>query len=158
MTQTKLKMRIVIIHMLAAVTCVTTQAVQAAPKCNISATGVNFGNYNVFSNIPNDSGIGSITIDCKGGGGNPTYPVTLDTGQSGSYINRSMNSGSNQLSYNLYTSSARNVIWGDGSGGSSIMQIPEKATTSLSIFGRIPAGQDAAVGIYSDSITATVIF
>lgn len=135
-----------------------SQPLFAAPSCSFnSASAVSFGNYNVFDALPNNNGVGSIRIRCVGGGG-PTFVVTLSTGQSNSYAMRFMNSGVNRLNYNLYTSTARSVIWGNGSGGSSVMSVSRNATTTLSIFGQIPAGQDASVGVYSDSIVTTVNF
>lgn len=130
----------------------------AAASCIFnSSAAVSFGSYNVFSPLPNNNGIGSLVIQCKGGGG-PTFSVTLSAGTSNSYATRVMMNGANTLNYNLYTSTARSVIWGDGTGGSSIIAVGRNSTTTLSIFGQIPAGQDAAVGIYTDSIITTITF
>ncbi len=135
---------------------VAPQSSVAAPSCSFtSVSAVNFGIYNVFATVANNSGVGSLTIKCQGGGA-ATFVVTLGTGQSHNYTSRVMKKGADTLNYNLYTSSARNLIWGDGSGGSSTMTAGRNTTTTLSIFGQIPAGQDAAIGIYSDNITATV--
>ncbi len=128
-------------------------AVHAA-NCSIATTSVAFGTYDVFAASPNDSGTGTVTVDCKGSSGE----VTLSTGQSGVYASRKMTSGANALSYNLYTSAARSTIWGDGTGGSSSITAGKNATTTLTVYGRIPAGQDAAAGTYTDSVTATVTF
>jgi len=125
-----------------------------AASCTISTTPVSFGIYNVFAMTPNNNGIGSLTIVCSTDAGN----VALSTGQSNNYAARVMRSGANPLTYNLYTSAARTTVWGDGSGGSRVMRAAEKATTIFSIYGQIPAGQDAAVGAYSDNIIATVTF
>jgi len=129
----------------------------AATKCTISSiTSVNFGTYDVFSTRSNNNGIGSVTIDCQGGG--PNLLVTLSSGQSNSYVSRIMRSNRNSLSYNLYTSAARNIIWGDGTGGSSTMMANKNSTTTLNVFGQIAAGQDVAVGTYTDIITTIIIF
>jgi spore coat protein U-like protein len=129
----------------------------AATRCAISSiSSVDFGTYNVFSTFSNNNGIGSITIDCQGGGTN--LLVTLSAGQSNTYVSRSMRSGGNSMGYNLYISAARNVVWGDGTGGSSTMMVNKNSTTMLSIFGQIPAGQDVAVGNYSDNITTIINF
>jgi spore coat protein U-like protein len=129
----------------------------AAPACSfVSETPVSFGVYDVFSAAPNNNGVGNLVIRCSGGGG--PFAVTLSTGQSNSYVSRLMRSGSNQLTYNLYISAARTVVWGNGSGGSSPVSVAKNRTDTLSIFGHIPAGQDAAVGFYTDNINATVSF
>ena len=139
----------------AAVCALLSQAALAA--CTISATAVSFGGYDVFAATPNNNGVGSMNIVCTKGK-SPPFAVRLSTGQSNSYASRLMNSGADSMNYNLYTSAARTVVWGDGTGGSSVMTAAERSTTALSIFGQIPAGQDAAVGAYSDSITAMVTF
>jgi spore coat protein U-like protein len=137
---------------------VLSQPLFAASSCSFtSITAVSFGTYNVFSALPNTGGVGSINIHCQSGGG-PSLVVTLSTGQSNTYSSRVMRSGSNSLNYNLYTSATRTVVWGDGTGGSSVMTAPNNITTTLSVFGQIPAGQDATVGTYADSITVVVNF
>jgi len=129
----------------------------AATSCAIdSVTPVNFGTYNVFSAFTNNNGIGSITIRCQGGGS--IFIVSLSSGQSNSYVSRLMRSGGSTLNYNLYTSAARIMVWGDGTGGSSTMTVNRNSTTTLSVFGQIPAGQDAAVGTYTDNITTIINF
>jgi spore coat protein U-like protein len=129
----------------------------AATRCAISSiTSVDFGTYNVFSTLSNNHGIGSITIDCQDGVSN--LLITLSRGQSNTYVLRTMKSGGNSLGYNLYTSAARNVVWGDGTGASNTMTVNKNGTTTLSVFGQIPAGQDVAVGTYSDNITTIINF
>ena len=133
-------------------------AAWADTACSFNAVvGVNFGTYSVLATSANDNGVGSLRIKCQGGGA-PSFVVGLSTGQSFSYVTRVLKSGTNSLNYNLYTNSTRSLIWGDGSGGSSTRAVARNTTTTLSVFGRIAAGQDAAVGIYVDSIVATVNF
>jgi spore coat protein U-like protein len=133
------------------------QATLAGPACTFTSEApVSFGTYDVFAEHPNNNGVGNLVIRCSGGNG--PFVVTLSTGQSNNYVSRLMRSGSNALNYNLYTSTARTVIWGNGSGGSSTVSVSKNNTWTLSIFGHIPAGQDAAVGIYTDNINVTVYF
>lgn len=130
---------------------------QAAQSCSFSAiNSVSFGVYDVNSPLNNNNGVGSLNIRCQGGGSSAT--VTLSTGQSNRYSSRQMKSGSDSLNYNLYTSATRTVVWGNGMGGSSTMSADPNSNTTLSIFGMIPANQDAAVGIYTDSMTAIINF
>jgi spore coat protein U-like protein len=134
------------------------QPLPAWASCSfISVTDVGFGTYNVFDALPNTSGVGSITIKCQGGPGY-AYDITLSTGQSHSFASRLMKSGANSLSYNIYTSATRSIVWGDGTAGSSTQSAYKNNTTTLSLFGQIPAGQDVANGIYTDNLIATVIF
>ncbi|MBK6592181.1 MAG: spore coat protein U domain-containing protein [Burkholderiales bacterium] len=132
-------------------------ALLAKPSCTFSSGApVNFGNYEIFATLPNNFGVGSIRVDCKGGGG--PFKVTLSTGQSHTFAMRKMQSGPNTLDYNLYTSAGRSVVWGDGSGTSGVMFATKNTSSNFYIFGQIPALQDAAAGTYSDNITATVNF
>lgn len=142
----------------AAFVALVPQASSAATSCTFtSVSPVSFGVYDIFATSPNNNGVGSITIDCQGSG-NDNFDVTLSTGQSHSYTTRVMRSGSNRLNYNLYTSADRSAVWGDGHGGSQRRTVRKNKATTLSIFGQIPAGQDAAVGTYADPIVATVTF
>lgn len=127
-----------------------------AQTCSFTTvTSVNFGAYNPFSATP-DNSVGALTVACTGNGG-PTPTISLSKGNSSTY-SRFMQSGVNQMLYNLYTNAARTQVWGDGSSGTTTVQVPKKATTSVNVYGQIPAGQDVAVGSYTDSIVATVNF
>jgi|JI10StandDraft_1071094.scaffolds.fasta_scaffold282357_2 spore coat protein U-like protein len=134
-----------------------SSALLAKPSCNFTmGAPANFDLYAVFATMPNNSGVGSITIDCQGGGG--PFKVMLSTGQSNTFSVRTMRSGPNTLHYNLYTSAARSGVWGDGSGASGVMFASRNTRSNFYIYGQIPALQDAAVGTYSDNIIATVDF
>jgi spore coat protein U-like protein len=144
--------------LIASLVAVSAQASLADTSCRFTSVDpVSFGAYDIFSTLPNNNGVGSLTIDCKGSG-NDNFQVGLSTGQSHSYAMRVMSSGSNRLNYNLYTSADRSVVWGDGHGSSQVMTVRKNKATTLSVFGQIPAGQDAAVGTYTDPIMATVTF
>ena len=119
-----------------------------------TVSGVNFGAYNVFTTTP-DNSIGSIQIICAP---RANVLVTLSTGQSGAFTTRTLKSGANTINYNLYTDSTYTSIWGDGTGVSSSVQVQNLASTTLNIYGQIPALQDVAIGSYTDNITVTITF
>jgi spore coat protein U-like protein len=96
-----------------------------------------------------------MSIKCSGGANSV---ISLSAGQSNNYASRVMRSGVNSLNYNLYTSAARDLVWGDGSGGSTVISTGKNAGITLNIFGQIPAGQDAATGVYIDNISVTINF
>jgi len=63
------------------------------------------------------------------------------------------------LAYNLYLDSTRLTIWGDGTGGTGTFSgMGTGSDVGTTVYGRIPAGQNVAVGTYSDLITVTVTF
>jgi spore coat protein U-like protein len=127
----------------------------ALASCQFSSVSdVNFGAYNVFSRSPNQNGVGSLRIKCQGDGKAAT--VMLSNGRSQSFTPRTLRSGAYSLNYNLYTSAARTVVWGDGSAGTSTMAAGKNGNSVLDIFGSIPEGQDPAVGNYVDSIVVTI--
>ena len=141
----------------------------AAVTCSVSTPGIAFGAYDVFAAAPiNANGTLKLTCSLSLGDGPTTvrYKYSLSTGSSGSFVQRDMQSGANKLGYNLYTSNAYSVVWGDGTGtsatiSSSMRLTPGNPTDSdtRTVYGRIPALQDAGVGPnYLDNVTVTVTF
>ena len=127
---------------------------RAEANCTISTTSVAFGTYNVFSATPRDAN-GTVQISCTP---REDIQVTLGRGSSSVFNPRTLRSGTNILNYNLFRDAARTQIWGDGTGGTFIVTGNNVRNTTLTVFGRVPAAQDAAVGNYSDTVVATVVF
>ena len=130
-----------------------------AGQCNITATPVSFGNYNVFSASPLDA-TGTLNISCnipprKGGA---TVMVQVDTGN-GSLGQRVMVSGlGDQMLYNLYTDAAMSTVFGSA-GDPAMTQVVDRSTPfTLTIYGRVPALQVLGAGIYTDLLTATILW
>jgi len=130
-------------------------------KCNINATGVSFGGYDVFASTPRDA-TGTINVDCNIPAQNPQGPlavtVSISPGNSGTFTPRQMQGSGAVLNYNLYTSPSFSTIWGDGSGGSQVQSSMVNRDTpfSATIYGRIPARQNVTPGTYSDLLIVTV--
>ena len=130
--------------------------------CNVTATSVSFGSYDVFAAAPLDS-TGSVTVSCD-------YVVarnvTVSIGASptsGGFNPRRMNppTGSDRLDYNLFTTSSRSTIWGDGTAGTStvlLSSVRRNQPRVTTIYGRVPAGQDIQVGSYTDTVTVTIFY
>lgn len=130
--------------------------------CTISLTTVAFGKYNPQSPAPTDT-VGTLTISCSSPDpANSTMSVAFSPGGSGNSNARVMRSGVHPLYYNLYTDAARTTIWGDGTGGGQTVtaKFPpvSRSAVKLSIYGRIPAEQNAWVGVYHDAVTVTVSY
>lgn len=140
-----------------------TSPALAVATCTVSATTVAFGSYNPFSSSPQDS-TGDIAVSCTVGGILSllvSYDISLSSGGSGAYATRRMSSGANTLSYNLYTSSGRTTVWGNGTGSTAIVSdgyLLGVGTTvrHYTVYGRAPALQNVRSGAYLDSITVTV--
>lgn len=138
----------------------TSQA--AHGQCSIRATPVAFGNYDGFSPAPSDT-TGTLTIACSADV--VKAAVTLSASStSGTFNPRRMKreGGKDFLSYNLYRDPARTTILGDGSGGTTLISlkrppgIPRPWSETITIYGRIPGGQDVPAGVYVDTLTATI--
>ncbi len=144
---------------LAACFALVTLPARAASCGFNTVTGVAFGTYNVFSATPTD-GVGSLTYQCSALQALDSITINLSTGSSGTYTARTMKLGASTLSYNLYMDASRMTVWGDKTGGSSnygpvILNI---LPTTLQIYGRIPALQNAKAGDYQDTVVITLLF
>jgi spore coat protein U-like protein len=132
-----------------------------AQSCSVSAAGVAFGGYNPQSATADD-GTGTVSVACSTSV--TSVIVALTAGNSGSYTTREMESGSNVLDYNLYTTTTRTTVWGIGSGGAPYVTLSSGTVSggqrhfSQTVYGRIPAAQNVRAGSYSDTITMIVVF
>lgn len=120
--------------------------------CSVSTTSVNFGSYDVFSNV-NSDGAGSVSVTCDAAA---SYSIAISSGN-GSYASRWMASGPHQLAYNLYREASRSTIWGDGTGGSAVVSGSGTGATHT-VYGRIPSRQNVYAGSYSDNIVVIVTY
>ena len=122
--------------------------------CSFNAQGLSFGNYDPFGRT-NLDGAGNIAVTCDLG---VAYKISLSSG-AGTYAARALTNGPHPLYYNLYTDASRIVVWGDGNGGTATVGGSGAGTaTNVTVYGRIPADQNAHVGNYSDNIIVTVTF
>lgn len=128
--------------------------------CTVAASGnlLAFGAYTGAVNNTN----GSLSLTCTDG---DTYTVALNigTGSGASFTNRVLTNPSpaGTMNYNIYTTSGRTTVWGDGTGSTAtVAGTGTGATQTLTAYGQIPAGQTATVtpGNYTDTVTITVTF
>ena len=135
--------------------------VSHAGQCNITATPLSFGVYDIFNPTPITS-TATLSINCK----NPpkiatTVTVQLSTGNSGNFSQRNMVSATGaQLLYNIYTDATAANVFGDGNGNSgSPSRIVDKFNPwEINLYGQILPLQNVPVGVYSDTLTATILW
>jgi spore coat protein U-like protein len=126
----------------------------AFAACSVSTQGVSFGPYNPISGSAVD-GTGNVVVTCDTG---TAYAIALSSG-SATYADRTMTSGSDVLHYNLYTSLAHAIVWGDGTGGSSTVGgSGTGAAVDMPVYGHLPGSQNVPAGNYTDTIVVTVDF
>ena len=139
---------------------------RAAPVCSVSATPLVFGNYDPLSG----SAVlvsATVTVSCLTALGPLAaipYTVSLGPSQTSGTMLRAMAGPLGaRLQYNLYTSAARSVVWGDGSSGSQKVAgsvTPASPGVAVvqphTVHGSVPARQSVRVGAYADGILVTV--
>ena len=141
--------------------------VQAAATCTIAATGPAFGNYDPSSATATTAN-GTVTATCTWTGGGTTtvnLVASYSPGNAGSYPNRFMLAGVVPLNYNIFFDSSYTTIRGNGTAGTqtgqatlTVSSANRTATATGTLFGRIPAGQNAVPGSYSDTIVITLTY
>jgi spore coat protein U-like protein len=127
-------------------------------NCTIVAGALGFGSYDpVVANAssPLDQ-TSTITVACTKGT-NATVSLDLGTHTSGS--TRRMQSGTTAtefLAYELYTTSGHATVW--NTTNTVAYSATSKASSSLTVYGRVVGGQDVETANYSDTIVATITF
>lgn len=138
----------------AAVTCGT-----ALSPLAVSVTGVNFGNYDAQTSVPDESE-GTVVVACAlGADVLPAFSVSLSKGNANHFHPRQMASGASMLDYNLYTSASHVTVWGNGTGDTRTRSYPGLlvlGNAELTIYGRVPPAQFVNAGAYSDTIVVTI--
>ena len=137
-----------------------TVTATVSATCTITAGNLAFGAYDTVSGTAVD-GAATVTVACTKGG---SATITLDQGaNSGSGStdaspNRRMKTGSNFLSYGLFSDSTRSTVWGNTTGTGVGYTAASSAATGITVYGRIIASQDVPAGSYSDTVVATITF
>jgi spore coat protein U-like protein len=128
----------------------------ADAACTVSTTSVAFGTYDVFAATATDStGVVSVRCDTR-----TTLSVQVGKGAAPTFLPRTLKQATTSLNYNLYQDSARTVVWGDGTGGTSAFSVTVNAnvTRNQTLFARVPANQDVPAGAYTDTVVVTIVF
>jgi spore coat protein U-like protein len=139
-------------------------AAGAATACALATSPMVFGSYDVFSPASLDTSA-TVIVTCRRSGGpqNISVTIAIGPGAHGSGATRKMKtSGGDLLDYNLFRDAGRTAVWGQVAGLDAVTQtlaVPNNSSAQLSVtvFGRIPAGQDVSKGSYADSVVVTVM-
>jgi spore coat protein U-like protein len=142
----------------------------AGADCSITSVGMNFGLYDAANPQPDDVAA-TVTVTCvyvAPGTTGVSYTVALSNGLHGtSATSRRMEGPEGLLGYNVYVDSSRTRIWGTGSGGTVIasgsMTVGPGVgngtrTATHTVYGRMPALQDALPGQYLDTLMLTLTY
>lgn len=151
-----------------AATATTTFQVTATvlARCSVSATALNFGNYNPGAGNVDVSATNNVTVNCTRG---TPYTVGLNAGlaPAATVTTRRMRSAgtpAEELAYSLFTTAGRTTNWGDTvpNGALTGTGVGFATAANFTVHGRIPdtaANQNALVAAdYADTITVTVTY
>jgi len=128
--------------------------------CTINAGSLSFGSYDPVAGTQVD-GSATVSVACTKGA---NAQITLGQGthaaggSTDAAPNRRMADGASNLQYSLFSDASRSVTWGNTSGTSVGYASSSSATSSLTVYGRVAAGQDVAAGSYTDTVVATISF
>lgn len=140
--------------LIAAALCLFAPAAARAAACQQLSATLTFGPtpYNVY-NATDTTQVGTISYKCPP----PLTPVvSLSASANGAYRPRQMTSGASTLNYEIYFDPGMTVVWGVGPDSQAVPS--GGGTSTVQMYGRIFAQQDAAVGNYTDTITVTFNF
>jgi len=129
-----------------------------AAKCTISDSTLAFGTYDPVVNNATTAldQVGTVDVACTKGS---SAAVSLDLGTHASGSTRRMQHGvtaTEFLAYELYTTAGRTTVW--NTTNTVPYTATSKAPTTLTVYGRVPSGQDVATGSYTDTVVATITF
>jgi len=134
----------------------TVQA-SVALTCTVATTPLAFGAYDpIFTNTSTAiEATGGLVIVCT-----DNYPATITMGQGQNPesastdelpLRRMSDGASHALSYSLYQDAAMTIPWGNTFSSAMC------SVGNITVYGRIPAGQNVPVGLYQDVVVVTVV-
>jgi spore coat protein U-like protein len=147
----------------------TMASAHGAVTCTVTTAPLNFGTYDPFAAANLDVAT-QATITCttnrNSGGDFAVVTSAISKGGAPTFSPRQMrNALNNTLDYNLFTTTGRTTIFGDGtsttatrSGFAFVTNRFTPAVIRVDVFGRVFAGQDASVGAYTDTLNYTITF
>lgn len=116
----------------------------AAQTCTLTISTLSFGPY--ISNQLDGTASGQVT--CSGGW---NIPLNAGTGAGATETIRKMTGpGGATLNYQLFYDSARTLNWGNTTGN----ELTGTGNTSITVYGRITAGQNPTAGTYTDTVSS----
>ena len=137
-----------------AATASSTLTVQAsvAANCTIAAATLNFGPYDpvVTNAVANLDGSTTMAVACTKGF-DPIITIPL--------AGRTMTGAPDTLNYQLFSDPLRTASFGETVlTGFHMGAAPSKAARNVTLYGRVPGGQDVGVAAYSGTIQVSVNF
>lgn len=143
----------------AAQTAQLTVTATVLDACEVTSGTLDFGTYDPLSGQA-VTGSGTFTVTCT-----KDTPATIvldqgmnpDSGSTDDNPLRRMASGTNYLSYALYSDSNGVNVWGN-TAATGVAFIGTGTPETFTVYGVIPASQNVPAGQYTDTVTIQVTF
>jgi len=131
---------------------------EVASNCIIAVNNLAFGKYDPLAQNATQQldAAAEVTMLCTR---SSRAAVKIDSGRNAIGSSRTLAGGSQHVSYQLFRDAGRTQEW--GGGGTDGLQFVSEGIhkpQQLTVYGRIPPGQEVASGVYTDVVTATVDF
>jgi len=124
-----------------------------AATCSVSPQDLTLGQYDPLSTSSLNA-VTNIVVTCDV---TTAFVITLGPGN-GTYLSRKMIGGSQTLTYNLFQDSSHNIVWGDGTNGSSSLSW-SAVSKAFQVYAHAPGAQVLLKpGLYTDTISVTVTY
>jgi spore coat protein U-like protein len=139
----------------ATATATLTVSANVISSCTVTDGALAFGPYSPTA-TGNVDQTGTFTVSCTKGTG-----ASVGLGDGNNFLSgaRRMLNGTEYLTYELYKESARTNVWGNSGGAAvTVANAASNAAQTLTVYGRIPPGQDVGVGNFGDSVQITVTY
>jgi spore coat protein U-like protein len=126
-------------------------------ECTIAATDMAFGTTTIVGTAA--TATSALTVQCTEG---IDYSIGLDAG-----LGPTATIGARQLTgpggelvtYSLFQDPAFATVWGVTPGVNTVDSAAATgAAETITVYGRVPSGQSAPAGTYTDTITATITY
>ena len=128
-------------------------------NCRVTLTPLTFGTYDPLG--ANASGsldtVATMNMTCTR---NARATIAMDAGRYASIAGplRQLAAGADRVAYQIYRDAARTEVWGDATDAVHFVSPGLRDAQTLTVYGRIPGGQEVPAGTYSDVVTATIDF
>jgi spore coat protein U-like protein len=133
-----------------------TVSAEVVSNCVIATSNLAFGQYDPLAVNANQEldAAANVTMLCTR---STSAALSLDAGRNSVGASRTLAGSSQHVSYQLFRDAGRTQEWGGASGIQFISEGVHKPQ-QVTLYGRIPPGQEVVSGIYTDVVTATVDF
>jgi spore coat protein U-like protein len=139
--------------------------------CTVASSTLTLNAYDVLAGTATSTPTGSITVSCTNTN-NSAVTVNYTLALTSTPATRSLTSGANTLTYNLYTDSGTTVIWGNAGTGCTAgsntnsgnficgsFSVPKNSSAqqTKNYYAKIPGGSDVPTGTYSENNIAVTL-